>query len=188
MRSLDVKFKSNESEHEAFRVTMERQAPAGWIGDADSVMYFQKGVDQTFLLEQGQRLVIEPWGATVEMVLDKDQNAVMPKVAFDTQPTPAEKQQMELDRQKELRDIQAGKIKVDRVAGQAANQARDEAIQKQMEADTQKKVEADKKITDTSKPVGSSTPALGTQPNPPGGTPPGQAPNTGGQDSKDVKK
>lgn len=196
MRSLEVKFKTDANEEEAFRVTLERQAPSGWVGSADSVMFFAKDATQTLLLEEGTRVVIEPHGATVEMVYDKDQNAAMPRFAFETKPDQAAKEKIEADRQQEVRDIESGKIKRDRADERAAELARDKAIQEQLAKQNEGNKTPHPGSDDSSEKPAASTgtsqgspqsPAAANQAKPGQGGMTAPGPSTGGQSSKDVK-
>jgi hypothetical protein len=221
MRSVDVIFKSTNEDPkvEQFTVSIERQRDVDrWdlMGRNPNITSGPDGT-KTYMLEVGERLIIEPSGAAVEMVFDKEQNAVMPREAFESQPSAADKQKIEEDRQKELREKTFGATRTEREVEQAASRARDEVLTKQAEREAQRAKElrakedttpnTGAKGTDkapapaTSTPQGApQSPAAATQSPAPGtvtspGTNATQAkggmtapgPSTGGQSSKDVK-
>lgn len=212
MRSVKVEYLSSEKEKpEAFQVSIERAKDDGtWtLAGRNTVPSGQTGEVKTYLLEPKERLVIEPFGSEIEMIFDKEQNAAMPRSAFESQPTQAQKEQTEVDRQKEVRDITFGDDKAQRVGDRAAEQARDVAIEEQRLAEKKRlesaKADAEANKAKVGEPVRPSDELI-KQPNQqasvttkptPGTTQPERTsaggmtapgPSTGGQSSKDVKE
>lgn len=202
MRKIEIKYEGGEGE--VFSVALERRRAEDLPWELGARATQQNGV-KTYMLEAGERLVIEPWGATVEMVWDRNQNAAMPRAAFESQPNDAEKRATEDARQQEVRDTNEGRVRDDRVGDRAADQAREEALQKQKERSEERAKEEALKgskvlpsgtkigdpvkpivppTTEGAKPLGTVTPV--TPPHPAGGMT-AAGPATGGQSSTDVK-
>lgn len=186
MRNVKLSLMSTNRELlEAFRVTIEENVGGTWREvDSTNTTSDQPGANRDVQIEQNQRLVIEAIGADVEMVYDREQNAAMPRVAFETQPTADEKAKMEEDRQQELRDREFGDAKARRSADRAAEQARDKALDEAR----QKEAAKAESSTGSSPSISPTKPAASPTITPTsnkGMAAPG--PSTGGQSSKDVK-
>lgn len=210
MRTVEVTYKGEENEDFSVIIERRRAVDLPWELAGRAV---QKPGQKTYLLEANERLVIETFGAEVEMVFDKEQNAVMPRSAFESQPDAATKQQTEDDRQKEVKDQQFGMTRNEAVASQAADRERDRVLEEQMLRDKSRKEEelakkegaeretkTQKRPDLVPKPPAAPTPNVTTRPTPGnstvgssniggagGGGMTAPGPSTGGLSSKDVK-
>lgn len=171
-----------------------------WSIDKSFAVTSGKDSERKFLLNDNERLVIEARGLT-EMVFDPVQNATMTREAFESQPTPEQKVEMEKERQKEVKATEKGQTVVQMEADKAAEIARDKTLEEQKakmaeKAAETKKLEEAKKLDDAKKTQEASkpSPAVTSSPSPkptaPAHTSGGMTasgPSTGGQSSKDVK-
>lgn len=169
MRSVNVTYKADDTEQEGFHVVTETLKDGSWVAVPESEG-FQRAIagqaSKTYILDANERLVIEASGMKVEMVFDPANNAAMSREAFDTQPTLAQRQQTEADRQEEVRGIEYEKGHAHKAAKRAAEVAVDKSLATS---------------TSTSTPVVASH----SSPKPTGGlTSPG---GTGGQSTKNIK-
>lgn len=142
MRSVEVKFISSNKEHpenEQFSVAIERTRDGNWDLLGRNAYVRPGDVAKTYILEVGERLIIEPSGVSVEMVYDKEQNAAMPREAFESRPDEGTKAQIEADRQKEVREIERGGDRINTEADRAAMRARDAVLDEQQKRDLAKK-------------------------------------------------
>lgn len=177
MRSIDLDLRStNSGETAGFRLALEQNVSGQWR--QIETVNIASGTPQavrSLQIERDQRIVIEAIGADVEMVFDKEQNATMPRVAFETKPTEDERREMEEARQKELRETARGEEKLNQLANRAADRARENVLA-QANAPAKPSVQSAKEDprpgTPTSKPSGMTAPG----------------PSTGGSGSTEVKK
>lgn len=207
MREVVIEVRSSDDRE--VQVEVLRQTPIGSTGQWKNEDSFvstsgKPSARRTLSVLDGEQIVVRTFGADEELVLDPVNNAVMPRSALESQPTQAEKVQMEADRNKELADLKRGDAKIEKAIGQASEQAADKV---RIEAAEKAKADALKKepLTQTqrdSKPAPSpststsqgspQSPAAARQTPPPnspapagGMTKPGM---TAGQSSKDIKE
>lgn len=154
MRSVEFKLGSTDDKTVDYEVVVERRNGDIWTAESrDPITSGTPEAEKKVILEDGMRLTIIAQGSETELVWDKEQNAAMPRHAFESQPTLEERHQMEKDRQAELRHRQRRETKTEAAARDAAAQARDKVLQesqkREAEATQQKQTEKVPETTTT---------------------------------------
>lgn len=133
MRKLSVTFgSSKDSIVVGYHVAISR--PNG-TGKETYIKSDDEKTERVFMLEPNESITIKAVDAPQEMVYDREQNAAVTKEAFESKRSEEENQQIEKDRQAEVKETEAWNETVETKARQAgelaAQRAREDLAAKQ---------------------------------------------------------
>lgn len=140
MRAVEVNMVSTDDKAVGFTVNVEKNVAGTWRQETpiEVVVSGEPEAQRRVLLEANERIVITAAGADVELVWDPVNMATMPREAYESQPTDAEKQATEAKRQEELRHGRHSSIRANAAADEAAARARDRVLEEQRKRDAEK--------------------------------------------------